>query len=137
MQQLNDLVQTIIKLAEDKKTEGFFGTFGFGEKSPYSIQFRICCRLLGTFVSCQIKENGTLRSTTVYEPLLLSKMAEKLVATVANLPKLPDYQIHTNTIQTALGFLSDAHKTLSHLNNFLFIITSKLYSEYKCFSHIY
>lgn len=67
--------QWILKYGEDRKSSGLLGAIGFGEKSPHPLEFRLICRLLGTFLLYQVKEQCI--RVDPYDPFLKDKVISR------------------------------------------------------------
>jgi len=128
--ELEYLGQFMLKLGEDKKSDGFLGMIGFGEKSQLSVEFRVAARLLGTFIICQIKQTGSNKRVRLssHENLELNPQASKLLPSLLTLPKSPEYLAHDLIIRNAYTFINNPEKTLAKSHTFLMLITSTLYT---------
>jgi len=130
IKQVEDLASVIMQYGEDKKYS-LLNVIGLGEKSPYSLPFRVCCRLLASFILVQFGPNYRIRSPN--EPIQISK---QVATQLANSVK-GEYQIFAAVVKTAQGFLSDPTKQLfDHLPNYVFLLTSRLFPDNKFFTNI-
>ena len=49
----------ILKLGEDRESEGLMGmlgAIGLGGRSPFSVNFRLYCRSIGTFIATRTRD---------------------------------------------------------------------------------
>jgi hypothetical protein len=70
-----------------------------------------------------VKEIGIRRSAA--EPLILSRQAEKSIATLSSLAKYGEYAQYAGDIQAAITFITDPNKSLADSSNFIFMFTSR------------
>ena len=112
--------ETLLKLGEDRESEGLFGAVGFGSRSPFAVQFRFYCRAIGTFLA-----------TVTREVPGFEKMPEALNAQLRN----KEYQAVWDTVQFAVSTINNPSSTMTTLPTFhqglvyrLFPTTSYLHS---------
>jgi len=110
----------MLKLGEDRESEGLFGAVGFGSRSPFAVQFRFYCRAIGTFLA-----------TVTREVPGFEKMPEALNAQLRN----KEYQAVWDTVQFAVSTINNPSSTMTTLPTFhqglvyrLFPTTSYLHS---------
>jgi hypothetical protein len=128
VKELELLSDWMLCLSQDRKRKGILGFFKFGEKSPYPLEFRLISRILGIFLKIQIKNGYSVRLSSA-DRLELSPSVQKLIDELLALRSDSKYISHQFSIQSAVNFITNPEKTITHFHNLLFMLTSDLYKH--------
>jgi hypothetical protein len=124
---LEQLSDYMLNLSEDRKSKGLLKFLNLGEKSPYPLEFRLTCRVLGLFLMIQV-QGGQLRLNSI-EPLKLSSAVQKRVENLRALCNQDKYLTHQFLLQSAVNFITNPEKTIAHFHSLLHMLTSALYKH--------
>jgi hypothetical protein len=133
---------------EDKATEGLLGAMGLGKKSSYSLKFRLACRILSTYIFCQlpidVSQNIMPRLTSDAPGYVrnaipeassgtinATKQADQALAGLEALLTNKSFVTFVEFIGNSLEFIKNYQNTLLNARELLLNLLANLYYDEK------
>ncbi|KXS12672.1 hypothetical protein M427DRAFT_59402 [Gonapodya prolifera JEL478] len=92
----------LLNWGQDKDHSGFLGSIGMGSKSPFQVEFRLFCKIIGTFL---------ITTGTSVEGVDGVMKSTKMIGALGALPhQHADYSHHKDTILHSVAFMENRQK---------------------------
>ncbi|KAJ3267384.1 Ectopic P granules protein 5 [Borealophlyctis nickersoniae] len=114
------IADALLRWGEDRASQGLWATLGFGPRSRLSVDFRLFARAVGTFIATRLLGSGPANS----------EQKARLIAGVASLQHIVDYEKVARHVEPVVEFLQDDGRGIGALPELLGWLIRLLFPEY-------
>ena len=144
---LSGVVSSVWSLGEDRESDGFFGTLGFGKKSTFAVKFRVICKVLAMCLNAALEGDSRMPSKRTESVTSLpdsptktsdtKKVTSQHVAHIEKLLASSGYGEYKSQLEAGLNFVKVSDRSLKCLLQLVKSLVTQLYPGNTFLTDIY